>query len=567
MTTAAERNIAFAKARGEAEQTLARLSELKVASCDTGAYIKRASDHFDPSQPRDDHGRWTDGGGSDDAAAGKDEGSGRPEAASAAATSAGASADKLTGAFSSRSASDAEFSRNVASVFELDAGGRADARELGYTPQSFQELQPGTNGGAARFHAAITAAKAGKYAAAVNVYAPDDYKGMRLFLTADDKIGFALKGNDIVSCFKSPDTTAQGAAHVMLALAVQQGGRKLDAFDTVLPELYSKNGFRAASRLAWDESQKPAGWDKETFKAFNGGQPDVVFMVYDPGHVNASGLYKKTDGIRVNSYDDAVAVQDGFLRKEDQPPKPPRAGMSEQEVHKAVVQVSKDMGFDPAAIYIDNGEPSKFELNGKQYQAAGLAYTNKIGKDALLITLYSKNTSPASVDGVIAHEIEHIKYETAINRYNAERAKVIAEVPPEGGMDQVMRADGSLKPPYDQKYPAYTAMHEAYYGRQSFTDFAAADGVSDYSYDWWLNWKEGSDRGTPSASRSAVHETLAEMARVKYETGKFPDHMGERILSWRGPDTPKPSQAQMDANAKVWRDLYRAVDKVWKLPG
>jgi hypothetical protein len=49
--------------------------------------------------------------------------------------------------------------------------------------------------------------------------------------------------------------------------------------------------------------------------------------------------------------------------------------------------------------------------------------------------------------------------------------------------------------------------------------------------------------------------------------------MGERIISWRGEDVPKrrgedvpkPSQAEMDKNAKLWRDLYRAVDKVWKM--
>lgn len=79
----------------------------------------------------------------------------------------------------------------------------------------------------------------------MTVYPPEDYAGMRLFVTADDKIGFALKGNDIVSLFKHPDNKDKGAAHAMLALAVQQGGRKLDAFDTVLPGLYSDNGFRA----------------------------------------------------------------------------------------------------------------------------------------------------------------------------------------------------------------------------------------------------------------------------------------------------------------------------------
>jgi hypothetical protein len=54
---------------------------------------------------------------------------------------------------------------------------------------------------------------------------------------------------------------------------------------------------------------------------------------------------------------------------------------------------------------------------------------------------------------------------------------------------------------------------------------------------------------------------------AKYTTGKFPDHMGERIISWRGENKPKPSQATINSNAKLWRDLYRAVDKVWKLPG
>jgi hypothetical protein len=95
--------------------------------------------------------------------------------------------------------------------------------------------------------------------------------------------------------------------------------------------------------------------------------------------------------------------------------------------------------------------------------------------------------------------------------------------------------------------------------------FAAADGVSEYSYEYWLNWKDKGGASQFWAGQLALHETLAEMARIKYDTGKFPDHMGERIISWRGEDVPKPSQAEMDKNAKLWRDLYRAVDKVWKM--
>lgn len=52
----------------------------------------------------------------------------------------------------------------------------------------------------------------------------------------------------------------------------------------------------------------------------------------------------------------------------------------------------------------------------------------------------------------------------------------------------------------------------------------------------------------------AVNETLAEMAAIN----------GERRIGYRGIDTPKPSQAQMNTNARLYRDLYRAIDKVFK---
>ncbi len=135
---------------------------------------------------------------------------------------------------------------------------------------------------------------------------------MRVFLTPDGKAGFALKGNDIVSAFKHPDAPAKGFANSALALAVQEGGRKLDAFDTVLPDLYSDSGFRAVARLKWDESQAPPDWDKTTFGKFNGGQPDVVFMVYDPEHARP---YEPGDGQMVESYDVAVAAQDKVIER------------------------------------------------------------------------------------------------------------------------------------------------------------------------------------------------------------------------------------------------------------
>jgi hypothetical protein len=106
---------------------------------------------------------------------------------------------------------------------------------------------------------------------------------MKLFVTPDKKAGFAIKDDgDIVSVFNHAKSKYRGAGPIMMMLAVQEGGRKLDAFDVVLPHIYSKAGFKIASRLPWSDDEAPDGWSKEDFAAFNGGEPDVVFMYYEP---------------------------------------------------------------------------------------------------------------------------------------------------------------------------------------------------------------------------------------------------------------------------------------------
>jgi hypothetical protein len=162
---------------------------------------------------------------------------------------------------------------------------------LGATPLEFHELG---KGGDKVFHQAITSAKtANKFGAAVTVYPVEDYAKMRLFLADDGTVGFALDGNDIVSVFRHPQSTARHVTASILPLAVAQGGERLDCFDTELPRIYSMADFKAVARLAFDPKQQPKGWDNTTFAQFNGGHPDVVFMVYDPRY---GRLYKAGDG-------------------------------------------------------------------------------------------------------------------------------------------------------------------------------------------------------------------------------------------------------------------------------
>lgn len=161
-------------------------------------------------------------------------------------------------------------------------------------------------GSGATFAQYLTASKAdSKFGAAVHVYDPADYDQMRLFTTPDAKAGFALHGDDIISVFRRPGGPKNGAAS-MLALAAQEGGRRLDCFDTVLPDIYGKNGFKAVARLPFNDEYKPDGWDYSTFGKYNAGRPDVVFMTYDPSH---HAPYKTGDGAKVEDYDAGTAAQ------------------------------------------------------------------------------------------------------------------------------------------------------------------------------------------------------------------------------------------------------------------
>jgi hypothetical protein len=235
--------------------------------------------------------------------------------------------------------------------------------------------------------------------------------------------------------------------------------------------------------------------------------------------------------------------------------------------------VAKELGYDASKVSIGAQESpdAKFVLNGREYKAAGLAYTTGPAKG--MIKLFPKQISEYEMTkGITAHEVEHQKFQSAMDKFKEEKERARAEPgpPPDpngkywwqraGGQDAVFTPDDSLRSPYDEKYPVYVSMHEAF-GKRSFDDFMKSDGVSDYSYEYWKQFK---NEVTNAHYRSAMHETLAEMGRIKYETGKFPDHMGERIISWRGEDKPKPSQKEMDANAKLWRDLYRTVEKVYR---
>ncbi len=143
-----------------------------------------------------------------------------------------------------------------------------------------------------------------EFAAQVEIKSAEDLANSRLFRTENGS-GFAIKSDgDIVAVFQSA-TENQSVGYAMIQAAVEAGGRKLDAFETFLPGIYETAGFRPVARLGWSDEVAPPNWNKETFKDFNNGEPDVVFYVYDPDYFGGA-----TDVVKFNSYDEAVAAQE-----------------------------------------------------------------------------------------------------------------------------------------------------------------------------------------------------------------------------------------------------------------
>jgi len=248
---------------------------------------------------------------------------------------------------------------------------------------------------------------------------------------------------------------------------------------------------------------------------------------------------------------------------------------NEASLKKIADSVARDLGFDPDRIVMTRGTRT-FEVNGVKHTAAGDAdIYNKEGTG--VIRLYTEHLDMGNVKGVAAHEVEHFKFEDALKAYREDSAAMRADPGPDpdptherwygkkGGTSAMMTPDGALRPPYDKKYPYYTALHDALYA-PPMEDFANGDGVSKYSAEYWKGWKGGQIN-----TEIALHETLAEMAKAKYLTGKFPEHFGySPVISERKQAAPSdaPDYVEKQPNkargTKVWRDLFKAVDRIHK---
>jgi hypothetical protein len=325
---------------------------------------------------------------------------------------------------------------------------------------------------------------------------------------------------------------------------------------------------RPADVAYFDDNMRAATPDVATTLKIMFHSGEVMFAREDSGEHEITDVYESPDYIK---------GEGGRMFGSR-----PRAGGEEE--HTATVmaiatkadKVATDLGFDSTRIDIVPGT-REFEVNGVKHTAAGDAdiYSGALGR----IRLYKDHLPLDSVEGVTAHEVEHMKFQSVMDAYHAESKEVMADPGPlpnpagkyywekSGGTHGLMKPDGGLRAPYDKQYPTYSAIQETLYA-PSIMDFSIGDGVSNYSAEYWKGFQDGT-----VPSNIAMHETLAEMARIKYTTGKFPEHYGySRIIRERNatrggnPEfTEKPAGGQSAEikGTKMWRDLYRTVDRVY----
>jgi len=149
------------------------------------------------------------------------------------------------------------------------------------------------------------------YGKQVTIQDPNNLLDAKLYRTEFGG-GFAIKPDgDIIGVFQGANAPPK-TSYAMIQLAVEQGGKKLDAFNTMLPRIYETLGFRPVSRVKWDDTQAPDGWNKETFAEYNNGEPDLVFFVYDPNYFGGA----KIDELPIfTDYDEAQKIQTKALEE------------------------------------------------------------------------------------------------------------------------------------------------------------------------------------------------------------------------------------------------------------
>ena len=186
-------------------------------------------------------------------------------------------------------------------------------------------------------------------------------------------------------------------------MAISTGKVKfLNGFETVLPVKYASYGFTPVARLKFNPEFQPDGWSTQTYRNFNGGQPDVVFMRFDGtvgSEYDGTGFPEVDtyeEGVRLASQED-VTAQAADTAVEDRGPQDTYANGSQ-----VMDAIEKD--FDPIAKKIGIAiRPAM----GTNYVARYNATQQVIEYNPMLLLKRSKEGIRAAMREEIIHAAMH----------------------------------------------------------------------------------------------------------------------------------------------------------------
>lgn len=186
-------------------------------------------------------------------------------------------------------------------------------------PQMLEQVSP------EEFHGAVKQFKESGHpqASAVDLYPLDYYqKAKARLMTPERDLGVTVSDTgNVSSVFKLPGSPYTNAGEALTKRATQEGGNRLDVYETAPPSGYARAGFRTVGRIPFNPKfAKTQGWTPDDFKDFQGfapnpqgkigerGLPDLVAMVHDPQRAMAPYV-RGAEGLPTRTYDELMDLQ------------------------------------------------------------------------------------------------------------------------------------------------------------------------------------------------------------------------------------------------------------------
>jgi GNAT superfamily N-acetyltransferase len=186
------------------------------------------------------------------------------------------------------------FNVNVVAEYTLDDKINEGIKKAFPQFKGVQKIYEITNGDVYK-KMLVDSLKDQKFAASVTIHSVEDFNNMRMFITEDGSTGITItKEGFLGGAFSAPNNNKPQNIAQLMVLGIKEGALTAECFATILPDYYANFGFKAVAKTAFNDEYKPMkangksliDWDYETYKEFNEGRPDVVFLIYDGGDRN-----------------------------------------------------------------------------------------------------------------------------------------------------------------------------------------------------------------------------------------------------------------------------------------